>query len=182
MAYHIPSISTHGTYPMGVQWESLLRKRQGKVLCRGCGVFYLEGNPMRTHVQNSKDSRCFSALAQTNRNRKDGKSRYGKGRKCHQSGTQIGIALGFAYLETLPECCLILHWFWTIGPLLSCMLGIKNGPILWCAWWSIMPRLCAYCHHCSIMLLCCIHSVLNVPPLDPHHPLSSEYHKYSRYK
>lgn len=39
------------------------QKRQGKVLCKGCGVFYLEGNPMRTHVQNSKDSRCFSAEA-----------------------------------------------------------------------------------------------------------------------
>eukprot|EP00434_Breviolum_minutum_P006178 symbB.v1.2.005446.t1/scaffold318.1/size313828/9 len=40
-----------------------MQKRQGKILCRGCGVFFQDGNPLRTHVQNSKDARCFSAEA-----------------------------------------------------------------------------------------------------------------------
>eukprot|EP00439_Symbiodinium_sp_Y106_P072229 s458_g13.t1 len=36
---------------------------KGKVLCKGCGFFFGEGNPMRTHVQNATDTRCFSVEA-----------------------------------------------------------------------------------------------------------------------
>ncbi|CAJ1336870.1 unnamed protein product [Effrenium voratum] len=44
--------------------EEMLEEQrgQGKVLCRGCGCFFGEGNPLRTHVQNAQ-SRCFNAEA-----------------------------------------------------------------------------------------------------------------------
>ncbi|CAE7464433.1 unnamed protein product [Symbiodinium natans] len=41
----------------------LAQAARGKVLCKGCGFFFGEGNPMRTHVQNATDTRCFSVEA-----------------------------------------------------------------------------------------------------------------------
>ena len=38
-----------------------IRKKRGRILCKGCSTFFQEGNPFRTHVQNAQDTRCFSA-------------------------------------------------------------------------------------------------------------------------
>merc|ERR1719203_1323444 len=35
----------------------------GRVLCRGCGVFFNEEGSMRQHVQNTSDTRCLDAEA-----------------------------------------------------------------------------------------------------------------------
>ncbi|CAJ1381097.1 unnamed protein product [Effrenium voratum] len=52
----------HLQNPGRVRDPNNTRRGQGKVLCRGCGCFFGEGNPLRTHVQNAQ-SRCFNAEA-----------------------------------------------------------------------------------------------------------------------
>ncbi|CAE8614498.1 unnamed protein product [Polarella glacialis] len=39
------------------------QKLLGRTLCRGCGFFFGDGGPIRTHAQNSRDSRCLDIAA-----------------------------------------------------------------------------------------------------------------------